>query len=149
MRDTPSPGPPESESVLTRIAAASLASGIAAWLVFFAVVEPTSMPAWFRCPFYVSTGLCCPGCGSTRATHELLNANPVGALRYNPLFVFVGVPALIAFATACCRIAFTGRPTRLNPPTWMAWGVAVLILGFWITRNLPFESVSVLRPPGQ
>ncbi|NBX37755.1 MAG: DUF2752 domain-containing protein, partial [Planctomycetes bacterium] len=34
----------------------------------------------------------CPGCGSTRAMHDLLNADLVRAFRCNPALVVIGLP---------------------------------------------------------
>jgi hypothetical protein len=44
---------------------------------------------WFpKCPFLWLTGFECPGCGSQRAVHHLLNLNIVDAIRANALLVF-------------------------------------------------------------
>ncbi|MGL5683791.1 MAG: DUF2752 domain-containing protein [Marinifilaceae bacterium] len=46
------------------------------------------------CPFYKLTGLQCPGCGSQRAIHSLLNGNITQAFGYNPLMV-LSIPYLL------------------------------------------------------
>lgn len=49
------------------------------------------------CPIHAIFGVYCPGCGSLRSLHSLLNGNVLQAWRYNPLVlcvlpvVFLGV----------------------------------------------------------
>ena len=37
--------------------------------------NPSSFTFYPRCPFYVLTGYKCPGCGTLRAIHHILNGN--------------------------------------------------------------------------
>lgn len=48
------------------------------------------------CPFRFFTGVCCPGCGMTRAYLALLSGDVPAAFAYHPLFWAVGPVALIA-----------------------------------------------------
>ncbi|WP_225974845.1 DUF2752 domain-containing protein [Arachidicoccus ginsenosidivorans] len=51
--------------------------------------------SWFpKCPFRSLTGLQCPGCGSQRAIHDLLNLDILGAFRENALMV-VSIPYIV------------------------------------------------------
>ena len=51
---------------------------------------------WFpRCPVKLLTGWSCPGCGTQRAMHALLNGNIYEALRYNYFFV-ISIPYVLA-----------------------------------------------------
>src|SRR6516164_7013720 len=54
-----------------------------------------------RCLFYAFTHLLCPGCGGTRAVHELLHLNLSGALHFNAL-VTVLAPGLLAWLGWSC-----------------------------------------------
>lgn len=47
-----------------------------------------------KCPFYYITGYKCPGCGSQRAIHELLNGNLKNAFSQNQLLV-LSIPYII------------------------------------------------------
>lgn len=42
-----------------------------------------------KCPVKLTTGLDCPGCGSQRVVHNLLNLDFNNALNENPLIVFL------------------------------------------------------------
>lgn len=56
--------------------------------VLYAVVDP-SQEFFPKCPFLLATGLECPGCGSQRAMHSLLNGNVAAAFHYNQLLVIM------------------------------------------------------------
>lgn len=92
------------------------------------------------CLFYEKTGFYCPGCGSGRAIYALLHGDWPGALRPNLLVVPLGIPAAVIFLHEYARLVFPGM--RLKPifvPQWLAVACSILILLFWILRNLaPF-----------
>src|SRR6478735_12362597 len=48
-------------------------------------VDPSGGPT--ICPFKAWTGLDCPGCGATRAAHQLLNGHLLAAMDLNLVFV--------------------------------------------------------------
>jgi hypothetical protein len=63
-----------------------IAAGI---LAPFAVAYLTIWPKdlQLHCPVRLSTGYLCPGCGATRASESIIQADFLSALTYNPLFV--------------------------------------------------------------
>ena len=67
---------------------------ILVFLYFF--VNPNKVNYLPKCPLYVSTGIYCPGCGSQRATHNLLNFNFLGVLNQNVLYIF-GLSLIISY----------------------------------------------------
>ena len=91
--------------------------------VYVALQDPTQGGVFLPCPFRLVTGLWCPGCGLTRATHFLLRGDLPTALRYH-LFV---VPILLAIVAAWTRwlLRSAGRP--IPERRWPAWAVAGLI----------------------
>jgi hypothetical protein len=102
---------------------------------------------WFPpCPFHAATGLWCPGCGSTRATHELLHANVAGAFSLNPLFVLVVPFAAYVYAAWALRLT-TGRELPRPRPSrrWSAIVLAVLV-AFAVARNLSPPVVAWMAP---
>lgn len=90
------------------------------------------------CLFYELTGRYCPGCGAGRAVLALLHGKPGAAFGHNPLLFVLGPPCALFLAREYLRAVFPGlglRPLRLPG---LAFGAAlVLILAFWLLRNLP------------
>lgn len=104
---------------------------------YVAAENPSDGGTFIPCPFRTLTGLWCPGCGMTRATHHLLRGNVMQALHYN-LFVIVILLALTAawFAWLLNSAGRTIRTSRWVPvPLQVAAGVALLSFAF--VRNLP------------
>ena len=98
------------------------------------------------CMFYTLTGQYCPGCGTLRGLHQLLNGNFIAALGYNPYTMLV-LP-LLGFAFLSALVAATwGRrlPSYFVHPS-LIWGLLVSIMAFWVLRNVPVYPFSVLAP---
>jgi len=116
-----------------------LAAGavVAAGCVALAVVDPTGRPT--LCPFKAMTGLDCPGCGITRATHQLLNGHLFAALDLNVLAVVV-VPLFAWWVFAGLTRSFGGPSWRVPKLSnrWLVVAV-VLVAIFGVVRNLPME----------
>ena len=100
-------------------------------------VDPTGGPT--ICPFKAWTGLDCPGCGATRAAHQLLNGHIGAALDLNVLFV-VAAPFLAWWAVARLTRSF-GGPRWPVPRVSVQWlrVAAVVLIAFGVVRNLPME----------
>jgi hypothetical protein len=118
-----------------------------AWLAVggLAVVAVGAVLFWFNparfrfypfCFFHELTGLHCPGCGGTRALHQLLHGNVAAALHLNallvillPLFAWLG----IRFAAGKLNPLPAARPVS---PKWL-WLFLALSVVFAVLRNLP------------
>ncbi|MEI6085093.1 MAG: DUF2752 domain-containing protein [Verrucomicrobiota bacterium] len=99
----------------------------------FHFVNPTQA-AWLpACPLHTLTGWNCPGCGTTRALHQLACGHPVAAFRLNPLTV-------LALPVAGLWLARRERPAI--KPVWLWLGIGAL-LAFGVLRNLP---ITFLNP---
>lgn len=120
--------------VAAPIAAGCCAAAAAAYVV---IDDPSDGGAFLPCPFRAITGLWCPGCGLTRATHHLLRGDVVQALHYN-LFV-VGILAALGAVWVTWLLGAAGRPTgwarRVSTRLQVAAGVTML--AFAVVRNLP------------
>ncbi len=92
------------------------------------------------CPLHELTGLWCPFCGSTRAAHALIHAQPATAVHDNALFVL----ALPVLALLWGRWLLSAEPARPLPRP-VVWAAIALILAFGVVRNLP--QVGWLAPP--
>ncbi len=60
--------------------------GIVALLLFYAAVG---------CPFRYFFGVCCPGCGMTRATLSIFKLDFAGAFHYHPLIFIMPLCAIV------------------------------------------------------
>ncbi|AWM35815.1 DUF2752 domain-containing protein [Gemmata obscuriglobus] len=97
-------------------------------------VPPTGN-AWYpKCTLHSATGLHCPGCGTTRAAHALLNGHIGQAIAYNAI-VFLIFPLLPVLQFGARRIQ---RVTM--------WFALTAILLFGVLRNVPAEPFSRLAP---
>ncbi len=110
------------------------------------VSNPAGWCFFPRCPFYVLTGLYCPGCGTLRAFHHLLHGNILVALDLNPLAV-IALPliGLHAATELVCRIKGKDLPYVAFPVAW-SWIILAVILAYWILRNIPFYPFKILAP---
>lgn len=126
---------PSSKKIILWIGIPLVFAGLA---IIYRVFNPDLTAIFPQCPFRLVTGLECPGCGSQRAVHYLLNFNLLSAFRENALLV-VSIPYLIGgffldnvqTSKSCLlnlKNRFYGRTA--------IWIVFVTIISFWIVRNL-------------
>lgn len=102
-----------------------------------------------QCTIHQLTGLECPGCGGQRALHLLLHGEILEALRYNALFV-LGIPVLIYLYYLIIRIYIIGDKSYLNSffmTSKFAIIFLVVIVVFFILRNIPVSPFTYLAPP--
>lgn len=118
---------------------------LAAPFVLF-VFNPSDGSLYPPCPFHELTGLYCPGCGSLRAVHQLLHGNLPAAFGLNPLMV-LSLPFLGYWFISSRVPAVTKRlPVGFIVPAFWIWLILLVIILFWILRNLPFYPLSFLAP---
>lgn len=120
-----------------------------------AVVAACGLYLWFAgplparwlppCLFHTITGLHCPGCGSTRALHALASGNLAAALGYNPLVVAV-LPLACAWAVARVWKTLRQDPTPVRLPRHASTVALVIIVLFFVLRNLPWWPFLLLAP---
>jgi hypothetical protein len=110
----------------------------AAAVAVVAVVDPNERGHYPLCPFLALTGLQCPGCGSLRTLHALAHGDLAQAVALN-VFTVSMLPVLAFFWTRWTVARARGRPARRRAgDPRLIWGLFVLILAFWLVRNLPF-----------
>lgn len=129
-----------------RWAAGLLLAAAGAVFVALGVRHPS---AWVpACPTSAYAGFYCPGCGSLRASHHLLNARFADGWRHNPLLIVLGIPLGVWFAAVLFAAAVFGRRLRapIRGAAW-AWAALAVILVYAVVRNLPGEAFERLRPP--
>ena len=110
------------------------------------VFNPASSGIFPPCPFHRLTGLYCPGCGSLRAVHQLLNGNLSSAFWLNPLMV-LSLIVLAFWFTFCGVLAVRKRPLpAVAVPSYGIWLILLIIVLFWILRNITHHPFVMLAP---
>jgi len=119
---------------LTVVAIWSLIIAGAAYLFFF---EPGKSGFFPGCPFRFITGFTCPGCGTTRALHQILHGHIYTAFTLNPLLL-IALPFLLIALLRYSVIVMRGGIPRGNAlPAPYIYAIFFVILSFWIFRNTP------------
>jgi len=105
--------------------------------IFF-YYDPTGSNFFPKCPFLAFTGLKCPGCGSQRALHDLLNFRLGDAFRHHPLLV-ISIPYLLLGFVFEMKKEKSARMLRWRQKlfgTTAIYIVLVIVIAYWILRNL-------------
>ncbi|MCK4345983.1 MAG: DUF2752 domain-containing protein [Bacteroidales bacterium] len=107
-------------------------------IVLYKIFDPYDLNYFPKCPFRELTGYKCPGCGSQRAIHYLLNFEIIPALKENVLLV-LSIPYIIA---GIIFDLIKNPNEKLLRIRRMCFGVGAIkiilfiIIIFWILRNL-------------
>ena len=115
-----------------------LSVGVVLAIVLF-YYDPAGNRRYPPCVFHWLTSWYCPGCGSTRALHELLHLDFMKAWKLNPLLV-LSLP-ILGLAVLGCRPVH--RIFR-HPAT--PWIVMTILISYWIARNIPCAPFCYLAP---
>ncbi len=114
--------------------------------LFYFLTNPNEVNYLPECPLYLTTGIYCPGCGSQRATHQLLNLNIFGVLQQNVLFfislIFIGYHLIVTGINTIFKKNIYNY--IYHPKTPLV--ILVVILIFWILRNIPYYPYNLLAP---
>jgi hypothetical protein len=112
-----------------RIASALVLVLAGGWVLY--TFPPVTTPYYPRCVFKQVTGYDCPGCGTTRALHALLHGRVADAFHLNAMLF-----PLMACALAAVPSVVRGRQPRFLSRPWFGWGSFVVIVAWWIGRNV-------------
>lgn len=107
-------------------------------IIIYGKLNPENSNLFPKCPFRVLTGYECPGCGSQRAVHHLLNLEIKNAIKANALLVF-SIPyiLLLVFAELLkSKSKFFMNLYKTLYNSKAIWAVFVIIVFWWIARNL-------------
>ncbi len=105
--------------------------------ILFYVFDPNEMAIFPQCPFLLTTGYKCPGCGTQRALHDLLHLRLWEALKNNMFIVFA-----IPYILSGIYIEYFGGKQR-HPKfekalfgKYSSIGVFLFVILYWIIINL-------------
>lgn len=114
--------------------------GVIGISIFYSIFDPYKDDFLPKCSFYTVTGYQCPGCGSQRAIHNLLQFKIYNAIKENLLFV-IAIPYLILGAYFDIFNPKNIRALKIQKFFFglpAIWTVFFLIIIYWIIRNFDF-----------
>jgi hypothetical protein len=106
-------------------------------VIVYGKFNPENSHLFPKCPFKVLTGYKCPGCGSQRALHYLLNLKIGNAIQANALLVFSIPYILLLFFSELLKLKsnFFARLYNILYSTKAIWVVFVIVAIWWLVRN--------------
>mgnify|MGYP002522573436 FL=1 len=112
-----------------------LAAACVGFVFVYSRFSPESN-AWFpKCIFLQLTGLKCPGCGSQRVVHNLLNLNIHKAFEANA-FLVLSLPYIIVLLVSIpLKFRFPKLYNALNSVPVII-SIGFLVIARWIIRNI-------------
>jgi hypothetical protein len=105
--------------------------------IYLFVFEPGRTGFFPVCLFRLVTGLTCPGCGTTRALHEIMHGHFLEAFMLNPLLLLALPLLLFAFVRYSLMVLRGGIPRKNALPAPYIYALFFIVVGFWIFRNTP------------
>lgn len=113
-----------------------VALAILAGMAVVYLFNPATSRFYPVCHFHQLTGLNCPGCGMTRATHALLHGDLMTALRDNALLMGLLMLGILRGAWFGLN-RLRGRPNDIFFRAAWLWPLLAAALLFTVLRNLP------------
>ena len=129
-----------------RVVLLAMMATMGAGLLLLWRFDPATSGLFPPCPFRVLTGWYCPGCGSLRAMHQLLQGNIRNAFKLNALAV-VALPFLAygMISRALLVLRWYELPRWFVPSSCIR-ALAAGIVVYGVVRNLPVYPFSILAP---
>lgn len=106
--------------------------------ILYKTYNPNGNNYFPKCPFKELTGLKCPGCGSQRAIHYLLNFDIINAIKENVILV-ISIPYIL---TGLVFDTLNRPNEKLLKWRKILFGqkailiILTVIITFWILRNI-------------
>lgn len=117
--------------VVIAILASILLAGAAMYFIF----DPSENSLFPKCPFLLITGYKCPGCGSQRVIHSLLQGDVIAAFKYNALMV-LSLPVIALYGYAELVRTKKARLYRRLCDSRVIWSIFVIVVAWWVLRNV-------------
>ena len=115
-------------------------------LALYVLWNPTETNVFPKCPFYSVTGIYCPGCGSQRAVHKLLNGSVIEGVRHNYLIVLLALVLLYQAFMFIMNTMLGKGVTNLLHKSKVTLGILVFVILFWVLRNINLFPFTELAP---
>jgi hypothetical protein len=131
-----------------KLGLAAMIGGAVAAVVMLGLFDPATSGLFPPCPLRYLTGWYCPGCGSLRALHQLLQGNLRAAWSLNPLTIVL-LPFLAYGLASHALFEIRGHYLpRLFLPAACIQALGAVIILFGIARNIPVHPFELLAPGG-
>lgn len=127
-----------------RVVAAAFVSGVFGAVAIYARDPETA--SFLPCAWFEITGTHCPGCGITRALHDLLHGRVVAAFGHNAVGLLV---LLVAAGWLAWPAWIALRDDRWEAPRYPRHAARWLIVvgvAWAVLRNLPWAPFTLLAP---
>lgn len=117
--------------------------GMLALYIFWNPSETNMFP---KCPVYTATGIYCPGCGSQRAAHKILNGNIIEGIRHNYMIVLLAMVLLYQGFIYVMNDMLGKNITNLLHKSKVTLSILIIVILFWILRNINLFPFTELAP---
>jgi hypothetical protein len=131
---------------MKRIIQIGLLTVISILAALFYFLNPAEHQLFPKCIFYSTTGYHCPGCGSQRAIHSLLHLDFAGVVSNNILFLPAALLVIYHYVHPLLNKLFNWKLPNIFYYKSTPWIILVIVVLFWILRNLPFYPFTFLAP---
>ena len=111
--------------------------GLIILLIIYSKYNPIESNLFPKCPFKTITGYKCPGCGSQRAIHYLLNGDIISAVKQNMLLV-LSIPYIIIGIIFDSISINNNKLLKIRKSlfgTTAIYIIFTIVILFWILRN--------------
>jgi len=98
--------------------------------------SPAEYSFYPPCPWHWLTGTDCPGCGSLRGISAMLHGQFWGLWRSNPLAMLFAPLILYGGIIVMIKAIIGYRPPVVMFPAWTYRSIPVVIVLYWIGRNI-------------
>jgi len=108
--------------------------------------NPTETNIFPSCPVYAATGIYCPGCGSQRAAHKILNGNIIEGVRHNYMIVLLAMVLLYQGFVYVMNDMLGKKIPNLLHKSKVTFSILIIVVLFWVLRNIDLFPFSELAP---
>lgn len=105
------------------------------FLLTYLFFDPAGYDIFPKCQFLMLTGYKCPGCGSQRAIHALLNGNFIEAVKFNAIFM-LSLPILGAYIFGELTKTRYRRFYRAINSKKAIYSLLIMYIAWWVVRNI-------------
>lgn len=108
---------------------------VIAFLLTYLFYDPTIHNFFPKCQFLMVSGYKCPGCGSQRAMHALLNGNFLEAIRFNAIFV-ISIPIVGTYVFGeILKKKYYNFWKKINSKK-VIYSLLFMYITWWVLRNI-------------